>query len=68
MVKSFSFDFQAEVSRLQQELSKTGKSVYKTAANVKSSVKGKVWEAPSNGIDQETGSVTLLRIAQLDES
>ncbi|XP_011444650.1 potassium channel subfamily K member 16 [Magallana gigas] len=59
---------EAEVSRLQQELSKTGKSVYKTAANVKSSVKGKVWEAPSNGIDQETGSVTLLRIAQLDES
>lgn len=57
------------MSRLQQELSKTGKSVYKTAANVKSSVKGKVWEAPSNnGIDQETGSVTLLRIAQLDEN
>ena len=60
---------QAEVSRLQQELSKTGKSVYKTAANVTSSVKGKVWEAPSsNGIDQETGSVTLLRISQLENS
>nr|XP_022334922.1 potassium channel subfamily K member 16-like [Crassostrea virginica] len=60
---------EAEVSRLQQELSKTGKSVYKTAANVTSSVKGKVWEAPSsNGIDQETGSVTLLRISQLEES
>ncbi|XP_048738042.1 potassium channel subfamily K member 16-like [Ostrea edulis] len=60
---------EAEVSRLQQELSKTGKSVYKTAANVKSSVKGKMWEAPSgNGIEQETGNVTLLRISQLSES
>ncbi|XP_062602818.1 potassium channel subfamily K member 16-like [Saccostrea cucullata] len=62
---------EAEVSRLQQELAKTGKSVYKTAANVKSSVKGKMWEAPSSnnsGIDQESGSVTLLRIAQLEET
>ncbi|KAK3093031.1 hypothetical protein FSP39_010253 [Pinctada imbricata] len=62
----------AEVSRLQQELSKTKRSVYKTAVNVTSSVTGYMnWETPvGDAIDtsQDEKGVKLLSVCNLGET